>query len=126
MTGWGLLADLVVVIHLLFVGFAVLGAIICIKWPCVAWVHLPCVVWAAWVEISGGICPLTPLEVMLRRRAGGAGYETGFVEQYLIPVLYPPGLTPEIQVWLGILVLLINAGGYGWVIRRMLKRKKGN
>lgn len=124
MNGWGLLADLVVVIHLFFVLFAAAGSLLCLKWPKVCLAHLPCVGWAVWVEVSRGVCPLTPLEIHLRRRAGGSGYDTGFVEQYLVPVLYPPGLTPGMQIGLGVLVAALNAGGYAWVIRRLLKRKK--
>ncbi len=86
--------------------------------PRVAWVHLPAVAWVAWVEFSGATCPLTPLENALRARAGDAGYTGGFVEHYLIPVIYPAGLTPSIQVALGVAVIALNAVVYAIVARR--------
>ncbi|CAG2133036.1 hypothetical protein LMG31506_01146 [Cupriavidus yeoncheonensis] len=104
--GW--LADLVVVIHFLFIAFVAGGALLMFRWPRVAWVHLPAAAWGVFVEWSGRICPLTPLENALRRAAGEAGYGGGFVERYLLPVIYPAGLTTGIQLWLGTFVLLLN------------------
>ena len=108
------LALLVVLGHMVFVGFAALGGLLTIRWPRVAWVHLPAAAWAAYVELSGRFCPLTPLENALRRRAGLGDYSGDFVARYLFPVLYPEGLTREAQVVLGLVVLGINAGVYGW------------
>ncbi len=116
-----LLADLVVLLHLAFVVFVVLGALATWRWPRVAWLHLPAVAWAALLEINGWICPLTPLEVALRRAAGEAGYDGGFVAHYLLPLLYPPGLTPALQVGLGVSVVLLNLllyAGLWWRRRR--------
>lgn len=119
---YGVLADLVVVVHALFVVFAVLGGLLVLRWRRVAWFHLPAAGWAALIEFAGWYCPLTPLENRLRRLAGGTGYETGFIEHYLLPLLYPAGLTRGLQVGLGIGVLLMNLGIYLWVWRKMLRR----
>jgi hypothetical protein len=118
-----LLADLVVVLHLLFVAFVVLGGLAVLRWPRLAWVHVPVALWGALVEFTGWGCPLTPLENDLRRLGGEAGYEGGFVERYLTAVLYPHGLTRAHQVVLGLLVLAVNAfvyGRLGW--RRRARR----
>lgn len=112
------LADLVVVVHLAFVVFVVLGGLLVLRWPRAMWLHLPAAAWGVWIELSGGICPLTPLENSLRRSGGLAGYSGGFVERYLLGVLYPDGLTREIQLGLAALVLLVNAAVYGWVLLR--------
>ncbi len=117
MSGW--LADLVVVVHFLFIAFVAGGALLLFRWPRVAWVHLPAAAWGVFVEWSGRICPLTPLENALRRAAGEAGYGGGFVERYLLPVIYPAGLTPVVQLWLGAFVLVLNVGIYAvWWRRR--------
>ena len=110
-----LLADLVLCLHLLFVVFAMLGALLLIRWPRMMWVHLPTVVWSAWIEFSGKICPLTPLENGLRIRGGGEGYAGDFVGHYILGLLYPDGLTRQIQIILGALVLGINLVIYGYV-----------
>ena len=119
---YGVLADLVVVVHLLFVAFAVLGGLLVLKWPRVAWFHLPAALWAALIEFANWPCPLTPLENRLRHLAGGAGYETGFIEHYLLPLLYPPGLSRGLQIGLGILVLMVNLAVYGWLFGRLRRR----
>ncbi len=116
------LADLVLVAHFAFVVFAVVGALLVLRWRWVVWLHLPAVVWAALIEFAGWICPLTPLENSLRELGGSAGYETGFVEHYILPVLYPGGLTREVQIVLGLLVLAVNVGIYGWLLRRLAQR----
>ena len=113
-----LLADLVVGLHLAFVLFVVLGGLLALRWPRIAWLHLPAVAWGALIEWRGWICPLTPLEMGLRRRAGEAGYEGGFLDHYLIPLLYPPGLTRELQLGLAVGVVLLNAVVYAVVLRR--------
>ena len=103
------LADLTVLLHLAFVVFVVAGALLVARWRRVAWVHLPAAAWGAWVEFAGWVCPLTPLENWLRMQGGGPAYTSGFVEHYLIPLLYPASLSRELQYALGVVVLLINA-----------------
>jgi hypothetical protein len=119
---YGVLADLVVVVHLLFVVFAVLGGFLVLKWRRVAWFHLPAALWAALIEFAGWYCPLTPLENRLRQLAGGTGYEGGFIEHYLIPLLYPPGLSRGLQIVLGGLVLTVNIAVYGWLAWSLRRR----
>jgi hypothetical protein len=118
------LADLVVLAHLAFVAFAVLGGLAALKWPRVAWVHLPAVAWAALIEYAGWVCPLTPLENALRRAGGQAGYAGGFVERYLVPMLYPADLTRAVQIGLGTAVLLLNALVYWQVVRRRMRARR--
>jgi hypothetical protein len=101
-------ADLVLVMHLAFVLFVVLGGLLALRWRRVAWVHVPVALYGATIEFLGFVCPLTPLEVWLRRRGGEAGYEGGFIEHYIVAVLYPRGLTREIQLVLGTAVLVLN------------------
>jgi hypothetical protein len=110
-----LLADLVVLVHALFVAFVVLGGLLAVRWRSAPVVHLPAALWGAWIEISGRICPLTPLENWLRERGGAAGYAGGFVEHYLLPVLYPGGLTRSVQYGLAAVVVIMNGLVYGWV-----------
>jgi hypothetical protein len=111
------LAALVVFAHLVFVVFATLGGMLALRWPRIAWVHLPAAVWAVFVEFSGGVCPLTPLENALRRRAGLGDYEGDFVAKYVFPVLYPEGLTRDAQVAIGAFVLALNGIAYAFVLR---------
>jgi hypothetical protein len=113
-----LLADLTVVFHAAFVVFVVVGGVLVVRWPRVAWAHLPAAAWGAWVEFAGWVCPLTPLENWLRTRGGGAAYTSSFIEQYLVPLLYPSSLSRELQYSLGALVLLVNAVVYAFVLRR--------
>lgn len=112
------LADALVVLHLLFVVFVAVGGLLVLRWPGVAWAHLPAVLWGAGIELAGGICPLTPLEQELRRRAGQAAYRGDFVSHYVLPVLYPAGLTREAQLGLGALVILVNLAIYAAALRR--------
>ncbi len=118
-----LLADVLVVLHLLFILFVVLGGLLALRWPRLAWVHLPVAIYGVLIELVGWVCPLTPLENRLRLEAGQAGYAGGFVEHYIIPLVYPPGLTPAVQVVLGLLVLAINVGVYVLVIRKVRRRR---
>ena len=104
--------------HAAFVAFVVLGGLAVLRWPRIAWVHLPVVAWGAGIEFMGGICPLTPLENHWRRLAGEQGYGGGFVEHYLLAALYPDGLTRGVQVALGLVVLAVNAAIYGYIWRR--------
>lgn len=118
-----ILADATVVLHLLFVAFVIGGGVLVLRWPRVAWVHLPAAAWGAWVEFAGWMCPLTPLENWLRQQGGGAIYTSSFIERYLLPVLYPSTLSREMQWALGVLVLLVNTAMYVLVIRSRRKRR---
>ena len=115
------LADLTVIAHLIFVGFVVCGGLLVWRWGWVLWVHVPAVVWAIGVECLGGVCPLTHLENWLRTRAGAPAYRGDFIDTYLMPVLYPVGLTRTSQVVLSCIVLLVNTGAYVvlWRHRRL-------
>lgn len=112
------LADGVVLFHFAFVVFVVLGGFLVVRRRRLAWVHLPCAVWGFLIEVEGWICPLTYLENDLRRRAGQLGYSGGFIEHYLIPILYPVGLTRNLQLVFAALVVSANAVAYGWVLLR--------
>ena len=114
-----LAADALVVVHLGFIFFVVIGGFLAWRWRRVAWIHLPVACWGALIEFSGWVCPLTPLENDMRRLAGDLGYEGGFIEHYVIPIIYPRQLTVEIQIGLGIFVLLLNGLAYSvYFIRR--------
>jgi hypothetical protein len=112
------LADVVVGLHLAFVLFVVLGVLLVVRWPWVAWVHVPCALWGTLIELAGWVCPLTPLENRLRTLGSEAGYRTGFIEHYVLSALYPAGLTRGIQLALGFGALGINLALYGWLWRR--------
>jgi hypothetical protein len=116
------LADLVLVVHLTFVLFVVLGGLLVLRWTRMAWLHVPAAIWGVVIEYTGWICPLTPLENSFRVRGGGAGYSGGFIEHYVQPLLYPAGLTRSTQVVLGSLVLILNLAAYGVVVSRMRHR----
>ena len=118
-----LFADLTVVVHVGFVLFVVAGGLLVLRWPKVAWVHVPAAIWGAVIEFAGWICPLTPLENWLRRQGGEVTYSTSFVEHYLIPILYPESLTREMQWLLGGFVLLVNVAVYAVVLRRRAATK---
>jgi len=117
------LADGVLAVHFLFVLFVILGGFLALRWRRLAYVHIPVALYGAAIEFLGFICPLTPLEVWLRRQGGEAGYAGGFIEHYITAALYPTGLTREVQLALGVGVLLINAIAYGlwWRRRRRVK-----
>lgn len=111
------LADLVVVAHLAFIAFVVIGGVL-VRWRRrVALLHLPCALYGAAIEVGGWICPLTPLENRLRRLGGERGYSGGFIEHFLIPIIYPRALTPRAQVGLGVLVAVVNVAIYVWALR---------
>ena len=112
------LADLVLVVHLSFVLFVVLGGLLVLRWRKVAFVHVPAAVWGVFIEYAGWICPLTPLENSLRSSGGQAEYGGSFIEHYIQPVLYPAGLTRGTQMVLGSLALLVNLAAYGVVTAR--------
>jgi len=107
-----LLADLVVTLHVAFVVFVLTGGILALKWPSIMRFHLPAAVWGAFVEFSGLVCPLTPLEHWFHERAGAKAYETDFLSRYLIPLLYPEALTRNVQIVLGLTVIVVNGGLY--------------
>jgi hypothetical protein len=115
---FALLADLTVFVHALFVVFVVTGGFLALRWRHAPWLHLPLAAWGAWVELGNRVCPLTPLENHFRARAGEHGYEGGFLEHYLLGILYPEGLTREIQLVLGGGVIALNLAVYLWVLRR--------
>ncbi|MCY1282373.1 hypothetical protein D9M68_270450 [compost metagenome] len=116
-------ADAVLLLHLAFILFVVVGGLLVLQWPRLALLHLPAVAWGATVEFLHLVCPLTPLENRLRLAAGEQGYRGGFIEHYLVPLIYPAGLTPGIQLWLGTLVLLLNLVPYGLLLNRLLWRR---
>ncbi|MGC3975984.1 MAG: DUF2784 domain-containing protein [Nitrospira sp.] len=111
-------ADFVLLVHLGFVLFVMAGGLLLLKWRGLVWIHLPAVAWGALVEFSGWICPLTPLENHLRSLAGESSEEADFIGRYLPALLYPAGLTREIQLLLGMVVVLVNLGLYWWVLFR--------
>ena len=115
---YGLLADVVVAVHFLFVLFVVLGGLLVLRWPKAAYLHVPAAIYGAAIEFAGWICPLTPLENSLRRQAGESGYTAGFIEHYILPLLYPSVLTRDIQLLLGGLVILVNLAIYAYVLAR--------
>lgn len=112
------LADLVLILHFLFILFVMLGAVLVFRWKRVAWIHVPCALWGAWIEFQGWICPLTPVENHFRRLGGEAGYSGGFIEQYLVPLIYPSGLTRRTQIQVGVVVVALNVAVYGLIIWR--------
>jgi hypothetical protein len=115
---YDLLADLLLLVHGAFVLFVIAGGLLVLRWPRVAWLHVPAALWGAGIEFTGGICPLTPLEQAWRRAAGGSGYQGGFIEHYVTAALYPAGLTHAVQVGLGLIVLAVNGWVYGTLWRR--------
>jgi Protein of Unknown function (DUF2784) len=117
------LADFVLLAHLAFVAFVVIGGAAVLRWPRLAWVHLPTVIWAVLIEYAGWICPLTPLENALRQAGGEVAYAGGFFDHYVILVLYPVGLTRGVQVVLGSLLLLLNTLAY-WQLARRRRRPR--
>ncbi len=116
-------ADGVLALHLAFVLFALLGGFLVLRRVGLAWLHLPAVAWAAFVEFSGRICPLTPLEGTLRQAAGDAGYAGDFLEHYLLAVIYPEGLTHDVQIILGATVVIVNVAIYALILRRSSLRR---
>jgi uncharacterized protein DUF2784 len=111
-------ADLVLVVHLAFVLFVVLGGLLVLRWQRVAWLHVPAAIWGVLIEYTGWICPLTPLENSFRMQGGEAGYSGGFIEHYVQQLLYPAGLTRSGQVVLGSIALILNLAAYGILISR--------
>ena len=114
----GLLADLVFLVHLGFIAWVMVGGLAVLFRGWLAWLHLPAVTWAAAVELLGLWCPLTPVEQKLLSAAGEAGYEGGFIAHYLLPLIYPAGLTREVQLVLGAIVVVVNLAVYAAILRR--------
>ncbi|MFA6163608.1 MAG: DUF2784 domain-containing protein [Methylobacter sp.] len=114
-----LLADFVLILHLLFIGFVIFGGLITLRSPWIALAHIPAACWGTFIELTGKVCPLTVVEVELRRIAGDAGYSDSFIEHYLLSIIYPSGLTRNIQFGLAASVILINVAVYGWFLYRM-------
>ena len=109
-------------VHFLFVLFVVLGGLLVLRWPKLAYLHVPAAIWGAAIELAGWICPLTPLENSLRTQAGSAGYSGGFIEHYILPILYPSALTRDVQLILGFLVIVFNLIIYAYVFRKAGQR----
>jgi len=122
---WSAIADALVVVHFAFTAFVVFGGFLTWRWPRLALAHLPALAWGCWIEVSHSICPLTPLENHWRHLAGEAGYRGGFLAHYLVRVLYPPGLTWQIQQELAVLLITINVVAYAGLIRRRHRRAHG-
>jgi hypothetical protein len=120
---FGFLADGVLLLHVAFVLFVMAGALFCLRWPKMAWAHLPAAAWGTAISYAGWVCPLTPLENRLRRQAGERGYAESFLEHYVLPILYPAGLTPGAQVAMGSLALAVNVALYVWIWRRRARRR---
>lgn len=114
-------ADLLVLLHLVFILFVVAGGFAVFKWPWMAFLHIPAAIWGALIEYRNWVCPLTPLENRLRQLAGDDGYSEGFIEHYILPLVYPPGLTRDLQTTLGTIVVVINLLVYGVIVYRMLR-----
>jgi len=119
-----MLADIVFSIHFAFIIFVIFGGFMVLRWRWLMWFHIPAAIWGALIEFAGWICPLTPLENHLRMKGGAAGYQSSFVEHYIIPLIYPEALTRSTQVMFGLFVLIINMCIYGWMIyKQFLKRR---
>lgn len=117
------LSNLVLIAHLAFVFFVILGGFLVLKWRRLAWIHVPAFLWGALVELAGWVCPLTSLENWLREKGGGLVYRTDFSEYYILPLLYPAALTRRSQIFLGFLVLSVNLGLYAWILRQTGQKK---
>lgn len=119
---YSLAADLVILLHLLFIIFVIAGGLLAIRWYWSPLLHLPAFAWAALLELNSWVCPLTPLENHLRSLAGEQGYAGGFIEHYLLPVIYPSGLTSGDQLLLGVILIVMNILVYAYVLLRRVSR----
>lgn len=122
--GYRFIADAVLVVHLAFIAFVLVGGIAVLRWPRLAWIHVPAAVWGVLIEFAGWICPLTPLENEFRELGGEAGYSGGFVDHYITSIIYPDGLTRTMQFAIGALVLIINTYVYVTLWRRQRSRAR--
>jgi hypothetical protein len=118
------LADAVILLHLGFTLFVVLGGVLAFHWPKITWAHIPAALWGVLIEFGGWICPLTPLENWLRLKGGVTGYTGSFIEHYILPVLYPAALTRNLQIAIGIFVLVLNALIYALLLRRIRRTRQ--
>jgi hypothetical protein len=121
--GWSILADVVLVLHGAFIAWATLGALAVSRWPRLVWVHLPALAWGIWIEATAGLCPLTPLEMMLRTRAGQGSYEGSFIDHHLGALIYPQGLTPAAQWRIALALAAFNLALYGLIVWRRMRRR---
>jgi len=121
---YSIAADLLVLVHLTFIVFVIAGGFSVLKWRWMLWLHLPAAAWGALIEIRGWVCPLTPWENGLRQLAGSRGYAGGFVEHYIVPLIYPQDLTRDMQTLMGIIVIVINLCIYGFIIYRYFKETR--
>jgi hypothetical protein len=120
-----ILADIVVLVHFAFILFVIFGGFLVLRWRALFWFHVPAAIWGALIEFAGWICPLTPLENFLRMKGGAAaGYQSGFIEHYIFPIIYPKALTRNVQVILGLSALIMNLCIYAWMIYRLSKRRQ--
>lgn len=117
-----IVADVLVLIHLAFVVFVAFGGFLVIRWRRLAWIHLPVALYGAVIEFVGFICPLTPLENRFRHLGGEAGYAGGFVDEYVVRILYPAGLTREVSIALGVIVIALNVIAYATAARLRSRR----
>ena len=118
-----LTAELIVILHLGFILFVLFGGFLILKWHRIVWLHLPAVIWGALIELAGWYCPLTPLEQSLRQAAGEGGYSGGFIEHYIVPLIYPVGLTRDMQILFGCIVIVVNVVAYALVIKQWRREK---
>lgn len=119
-----LAADAIVLLHFSFILFVVLGGLLTYKWLCLIWLHLPAMIWGIVITLAGWVCPLTPLENKMRLSAGGSHYSTGFIEHYILPVIYPAGLSRELQISLGIALAVVNLLVYSGLIIKYKKHEQ--
>ena len=118
------LTDALVVFHFAFVAFVMLGGLLSLRWNRLGWLHIPCVLWVIWIETSGNLCPLTPLENELREKAGLATYQGGFVDHYIMPVLYPENLTRNTQFGIAIGLITLNVVSYSLILVLRVRRRR--
>ena len=119
---YSLLADLVILIHFLFIIFVVLGGLMVIRWSWIKYLHIPAAIYGALIEIERWVCPLTPLEVRFKMKAGESIYQGGFIEHYILPLIYPPGMSRTVQIVLGGAVIVINLAVYVYIFFQNKKR----
>jgi hypothetical protein len=122
--GWSILADVVLLLHAAFIVWATLGALAVWRWPRLLWAHLPALAWGIWIEASAGLCPLTPLELALRHRAGQGTYEGSFIDHHLGALVYPQGLTAAAQWRVALALAVFNLGLYGLIAWRRMRRRR--
>lgn len=122
--GWTILADAVLVLHGAFIVWATFGALAVWRWPRLVWAHLPALAWGVWIEATAGLCPLTPLEMALRQRAGQGTYQGSFIDHHLGALIYPQGLTPQAQLRIAVGLATFNLLLYGLIVRRRLRARR--